>query len=141
VQKAKTSLAAVIGVDETTLNVAGAKQWLHVARTDRLTAYWLHPNRGRVAVEAFGVLPDYLGTVVHDALAVYDSYPASHALCGAHLLRELVAVNESDPDLLWPIQAHQALLALNSAARNARDNGHAAIDSGWLPRVAGDGVT
>jgi len=59
-------------------------------------------------------LPDYLGTVVHDGLAVYDSYPASHALCGAHLLRELVAVNESDPDLLWPIRAPQALLALNS---------------------------
>ncbi len=127
--KTLVSLAAVIGVDETTLNVAGAKQWLHVARTDQLTAYFLHPNRGRIAVNAFGVLPDYPGTVVHDALAVYDSYPASHALCGAHLLRELVAVHESDPDLLWPDQARQALLALNNAARNARDNGHTAIDT------------
>lgn len=77
-------------------------------------------------------MPDYLGTVVHDALAVYDSYPASHALRGAHLLRQLVAANESEADLPWPIQAHQA--PLNSAARNARDNGHAALDSGWLPK-------
>jgi hypothetical protein len=39
--------AAVIGVDETTLNVAGTKQWLRVARTDLLTAYHLHTSRGR----------------------------------------------------------------------------------------------
>lgn len=55
--KTLVSVAAVIGVDETTLKVAGRKQWLHVARTEQLTAYWLHPNRGRVAVDAFGILP------------------------------------------------------------------------------------
>lgn len=130
--KTLVSVAAVIGVDETTLNVAGRKQWLHVARTEQLTAYWLHPNRGRVAVDAFGILPDYTGTVMHDALSVYDSYPASHALCGAHLLRELVAVSETDLELLWPIQARQALLALNTAARTARENGLAAIDADFL---------
>ncbi len=64
---------------------------------------------------------------MHDALSVYDSYPAAHALCGAHLLRELVAVSETDPDLLWPVQARQALLALNTAARAARDAGLSAI--------------
>ncbi len=121
--KTLVSLAAVIGVDETTLNVGGAKQWLHIGRTEAYTAYWLHPRRGRVAVDAFGILPGYTGTVVHDALAVYDSYPATHALCGAHLLRELVAVSEADPDLLWPLQARQALLALNAAAGRARQDG------------------
>jgi hypothetical protein len=77
-------LAAVIGVDETSLNIAGQAHWLHVARTDRLTAYFRHPSRGRAAVDEFGVLPAFTGTVVHDALSVYDSYPARHALCGAH---------------------------------------------------------
>lgn len=126
--KTLVSFAVVIGVDETTINVGGVKQWLHVARTEELTAYFLHPNRGRVAVDAFAILPDYAGTVVHDALAVYDAYPAAHALCGAHLLRELVAVSQSDPALLWPLQTRQALLALNTAARTARENGHPAID-------------
>ena len=121
--KAMVSLAAVIGVDETTINVNGTKQWLHVARTDLLTAYFLHPNRGRNAVAEFGILPAFTGTVMRDALAVYDSYPATHALCGAHLLRELTAISETHPDALWPAQAREALLALNAACRTARQEG------------------
>jgi transposase len=121
--KTLITLVAVIGVDETTVNIAGRKQWLHVARTDLLTAYHLHHSRGRKAVDEFGVLPDYQGTVVRDALAVYDSYPARHALCGAHLLRELTAVAEQHPDQIWPGQARSALADLNRAACAARDQG------------------
>lgn len=117
------TLAAVIGVDETTVNVSGDKQWLHVARTDLLTAYHLHPSRGRVAVDEFGVLPTYPGTVVHDALAVYDAYPATHALCGAHLIRELTAVAEAHPDAEWPVQARSALAGLAALADQAKDRG------------------
>mgnify|MGYP000521768183 CR=1 FL=1 len=113
--------ATVIGVDETTLNVNGAKQWLHVARTELLTAYHLHFRRGRVAVADFGILPIFTGTVMRDALAVYDSYPATHALCGAHLLRELTAISETDPTLIWPTQAREALLTLNTVCRTARE--------------------
>ena len=121
--KTLITLAAVIGVDETTVNIAGVKQWLHVARTDKLTAYHLHASRGRAAVTEFGVLPDYMGTVVHDALAVYDVYPARHALCGAHLLRELTAVAETHPEQIWPGQARSALADLSAAARTTRDQG------------------
>jgi hypothetical protein len=117
----------VIGVDETTLNVAGTKQWLHVARTDLLTAYHLHASRGRKAVEEFGVLPDYTGTVVRDALTVYDSYPATHALCGAHLIRELTAFAEAHPGQVWPAQARSALADLADAARAAREQDLPAI--------------
>lgn len=115
--------ATVIGVDETTINVNGTKQRLHVARTELLTAYHLHFRRGRVAVDDFAILPTFTGTVMRDALAVYDSYPATHALCGAHLLRELTAISETDPTLLWPTQARDALLALNAACQTTRDQG------------------
>ena len=121
------TLAAVIGCDETTVNVAGRKHWLHVARTDQLTAYFLHPNRGRVAVEEFNILPAYAGTVVHDALAVYDIYPATHGLCASHLIRELTAVAELHPDAIWPVQARTALADLIAAARTAREQGLPAI--------------
>jgi hypothetical protein len=105
-----------------TTNINGARWWLHVAGTDTLTAYHLHPSRGRAAVTEFDVLPDYRGTVVHDALSVYDAYPqARHALCCAHLARELVAAAEADPDQAWPEQALRALHGLNSAAHDTRD--------------------
>ena len=120
--KSLITLAHVIHVDETTSNLNGARWWLHVASTDRLTAYLLHPSRGRAAVTEFDVLPAFRGTVVHDSLSVYDSYHlARHALCGAHLCRELVAAAEADPDQAWPEQALRALYGLNTAAHQARD--------------------
>jgi transposase/uncharacterized coiled-coil protein SlyX len=115
-------LAHVIHVDETSSNINGARWWLHVASTEKLTAYHLHRSRGRAAVAEFDVLPDYRGTVVHDALSVYDAYPnATHALCGAHLARELTAAAEAHPEQVWPEQARRALHGLNSAAHTARD--------------------
>ena len=66
--------------------------------------------------------PAFGGTVVHDALSVYDGYDqARHALCGAHLSRELVAASEADPDQAWPHQALRAPYGLNTAAHQARD--------------------
>jgi len=125
--KSLITLAAVIGVDETSVNVAGTKQWLHVARTEELTAYHLHPSHGRAAVAEFDVLPRYSGTVVRDALAVYDAYPATHALCGAHLIRELTAVAEQYPQAQWPVQARSALADLAGLAAAAAAQGLTAI--------------
>jgi transposase len=114
-------LAHVIHVDETSSNINGTRWWLHVACTEKLTAYHLHRSRGRAAVTEFAVLPDYHGTVVHDALSVYDVYShARHALCGAHLARELTAAAEAHPDQVWPQQALRALYGLNTAAHDAR---------------------
>ena len=121
-------LAHVIHVDETTSNINGARWWLHVASTDKLTAYLLHPSRGRAAITEFDVLPAFGGTVVHDALSLYDAYPAArHALCCAHLARELVAAAEAHPEQAWPAQALRALYGLNTAAHDARDQQRSAI--------------
>ncbi len=112
----------VLGTDETSVSVGGTRYWLHVARTEKATAYHVHPHRGRDAVDAFAVLPGYTGVIVRDALAVYDGpkyATATHALCGAHLLRDLTAAAEDNPDQIWPGQARDALLALNRLVRAA----------------------
>lgn len=52
-------------------------------------------GRWRYAVEvaAAGVLPGFAGVAVHDGWAPYWYFEdATHALCGAHLLRELEAI-------------------------------------------------
>ncbi len=123
--KTAVTLEHLVHVDETSLNVAGGKQWLHVACTEKLTAYHLHASRGRAAVDEFGVLPGFTGVVVHDALSVYDGEDyrtATHALCCAHLARELIAAAEIHPDQAWPAAALDALFELNDAARVARDD-------------------
>jgi len=116
-------LAHVLHVDETTINVNGYRWWLHVAATQKLTSYFLHRSRGRTAVTEFGILPAFAGVCVHDALPVYDGpdyASATHAFCGEHIARELVAAGQADPDTAWPRAALGAFYELNTATHRAR---------------------
>ncbi len=82
--------------DETGLHVQGKLYWLHSASTARFTHYTMHPKRGRLAMEAAGILASFTGTAVHDGWAPYWSYTlCRHALCHGHHERELIAVEEN----------------------------------------------
>jgi transposase len=81
--------AAVVHVDESGLRVAGSLHWLHVACTPHLTHYGVHANRGTLAMDALGVLPNCRQWLVHDHWKPYFKFKALHALCNQHLLREL----------------------------------------------------
>ncbi|MEL6263150.1 MAG: transposase, partial [Cyanobacteria bacterium J06626_6] len=68
--------------------------WLHVASTAQLTYYFVHPKRGRAAIDERGVVPTFNGISVHDGWASYFWYDCAHALCNAHHLRELRLIVE-----------------------------------------------
>jgi transposase len=131
--RALLTASHILHVDETGTKVTGARWWLHVAATDTLTSYHLDTSRGRPAITALGVLDEFTGTLVHDAWSAYNRYDCAHALCGAHIARELVAASETHPDQHWPEQALDALFALNTAAEQARERGDPAIP----PQIAG----
>ena len=57
--------AEVIGADETGLRVAGKSHWIHGARTDQLTHYGADARRGKMAMDAIGILPSFTGVCVH----------------------------------------------------------------------------
>ena len=46
-------------------------------------------------MDAIGILPVFCGVAVHDCLKSYWTYLCLHALCNAHLLRELVGILEN----------------------------------------------
>jgi len=130
--------ADVAHFDETGFRVAGKLAWVHSASAGKFVLVTVHPKRGKEAMDAAGVLPAFTGIACHDAWKPYDSYDgvAGHALCGAHLLRELIAVTETGTadDVIWAQQAIDALLALKEAADAARDAGRCAIDPGILEK-------
>lgn len=81
--------------DESGLRVAGKLHWIHLAATANLTWYGLHEKRGVDAMLAHGILPNRIGVLVHDCWAPYWKLDDGlHALCNAHLLRELTYVQQ-----------------------------------------------
>ena len=67
---------------------------MHVESCAQLTMYGHHTQRGFAALEAMNVLPQFKGLLMHDAWSTYFKLSAKHALCGAHLLRELRGLAE-----------------------------------------------
>jgi transposase len=92
----------VAGADETSVRVAGVKWWFHVCCTALLTFLGVHPNRGIAATDDFKVLPRFKGTLIHDRWAPYWHYTGMrHAICNAHLLRDLAAAGEIATQKAW----------------------------------------
>jgi transposase-like protein len=84
-------------VDETSLRVDKKNYWIHVYSAGDITCKFLHPKRGREAIEAIGIIPRYGGIVIHDCWASYLAYDhCGHGLCGSHLLRELTFIVDAN---------------------------------------------
>jgi transposase len=120
--KAAIRNSEVIGVDETGLRVAGQGGYVHVARTEGLTHYAYDARRGKAAMDEIGILPQFRGTLVRDGYLSYSRYEqCRHSLCNAHLLRELVFIQEADPtQKIWTAPLSKLLVKIKAAAADAR---------------------
>jgi transposase len=124
--KSGVQAASVVHFDETGLRVKGQLMWLHVACNGWLTAYFIHPKRGQVAMDAMDILPSFAGVSVHDGLASYAKYDSTHALCNAHHLRELrFIVERYQQD--WANQMMTLLIDIKTQVEIAQDTGQTTL--------------
>jgi transposase len=126
VVRARLRSAPVVHFDETGLRVAGKLHWMHSASTPTDVLLAVHPRRGTKGMDAAGVLPGFTGVAVHDAWAPYDTYKqATHTLCNAHAVRELVYVVDTAPEQVAALagQAIDAMVAVKDLLDAARVEG------------------
>ena len=91
-------LEPVVGADKTGLRVKNKLHWLHILCAVGWTWYRVHKKRGQEALDFFGILTEYKGRLVHDCWQTYLDLHCLHALCNAHILRELVFIHERGPN-------------------------------------------
>lgn len=109
----------VVHADESGLRVQGELRWLHVAANENYTWYGIHQKRGMEAIQEQGILPKITGVLVHDCWAPYWELTCTHALCNAHLLRQLQYSKEiTKRD--WPQQIFDFLVNSNQICSAAR---------------------
>lgn len=107
----------VNNADETGIRVEKKLHWAHVLCNDKYTLITAHQKRGWEAMEDIGYLLQFHGILIHDCWASYWRHPGSitHAICCAHLLRELTGVEENHPEFTWPTRFKELLLAMKKA--------------------------
>jgi hypothetical protein len=115
------SEAPILNVDETGLRVNGKREWLHTASTDLLTLYGHHSKRGKTAMDAIGVLPAFKGIMVHDCWLPYFKYPCDHAVCNAHILRDLKGISENF-DQNWSDAMQDLLIEIHTAVQETPES-------------------
>jgi len=131
--------SALIHADETGLRVEGRLQYVHVTSNARLTHYTAAAGRGKTAIEEAGVLPRYRGTCVHDGWPAYSFYTqCRHALCGAHLLRELTFFAElSEETKAWAAPLKGLLLEMKAEVERVAAEGGRQVAGEKLAELTG----
>lgn len=120
--KGKLLKSPVVHFDETGIRVEKILHWLHCASNELYTYYFPHKRRGRIAMDAMGILPFFNGTAIHDSLPSYFKYACKHGLCNAHHLRELIFLNE-EMGQRWAKKMIVLLLELKEKVDKAKAKG------------------
>lgn len=110
--KTKILNSGSVHFDETGMRVEGKLHWFHTASTGLFTHLFVHTHRGKKALQsAESLIKDFKNWAVHDCWASYfDFKGCSHALCNAHILRELEGLKENGS--IWVVEMKQLLLDL-----------------------------
>lgn len=102
--------AMVQYTDMTSINISGKQQYVSIYCSDKYTYIVPHEHKGIEPIEEVGIIPllkeDQL--LMHDCDPTYFRYTCQHATCGAHLLRDLKAVEDKD-GLKWPSHMRKLL--------------------------------
>lgn len=93
----------VVGADETGLNINGKQHWQWSFQTENLTYVYPDASRGKAAIDKHfpdGLPQSWLVTDRHSSYFIMNV--RGHQICLAHLLRELVYLEELEPEEPWP---------------------------------------
>ena len=124
----------VLNSDETGVNIKGALHWIHVASSSVMTYYMLHQKRGRVAIDAMEVIPNYKGILVHDHWSPYNHYTnCTHSYCNAHILRELNGITQKE-NTLWSQDMHILLTNMNIAVHKAKNSDKSTLSEAQIQK-------
>ena len=121
----------VVHFDETGIRINGKLQWLHTMSTKDVTLQYVHPKRGKEAMDHIGILPAFSRIAVHDGWSSYFKYEqCQYVLCNAHFLRELQGIYEQTKEE-WA----QEMMDLLRSAKAEKDRSNGRVDVSGLIRI------
>lgn len=129
VEAIKTKLlnVPVMHVDETGSRCEGKNMFFRNYSNETHALYTFNPTKGKKAIVDDGILPNYMGTLVHDHNTVNYNYGTNNGECNVHLIRYLKA-NTENTNNLWSDDITNFLLTINQTKKLAQTYGLKSFD-------------
>jgi transposase len=128
----KIASAEVAHFDESGMYVDKKRGWLNVAGTELFTRFFYHEKRGKEAMDAAGILPNFSGIAIHDGYRSYFVYDqCKHGLCNVHHGRELIFEIEQCKQV-WAAEMKRHLLHIKDCVQQTKDNNLICFDSSTI---------
>jgi len=108
----------VVNIDETGARVCGKNMTFRNYSDEQRVLYTVNPTKGKQAIEDDGVLPQFVGILVHDHNTVNYNYDMGNAECNVHLIRYLKA-NSDNTHHDWSDDMLEFLLAVKRSKEAA----------------------
>ena len=119
-------ISPILHADETGMRVSGKTQWVHFASNSKYTLVIVNKKRGSDGIKTGGVVQQYTVTLIHDCWKPYFGFDkCEHALCCAHLLRELNALIEQKQN--WASDMKKLLLEMKNVVDTYKSNDKAEL--------------
>lgn len=109
----------VLHAGETGVRFNGKQNRIHVLSNGHISFFGHHQKRGKQAIDDFNIIPLYKGNLVHDRFSSYFSYHCKHSLCNAHILRELIYIEESC-DGIWAKNMKKLFITANKKKKKGK---------------------
>ena len=130
--KDETIASGYVSADETGADCSEteSKLWAHTLVTATTVLIAVSMSRGYAGMVGIGVIPLLSCVLQHDFWLSYFKFGnVTHAMCGAHLLRELLKMQRFYPEVFMPAYGLFNLLnRMLEARREAMDAGRSRID-------------
>lgn len=122
----------LLHADETMIRINGENYWVHSACNQDYVHLSVSKHRGREGMDEAGILPHFksdgtIRTLVTDCFSSYfklvEENHLQHGLCNAHGLRDMIGVEQNNPDTVWPILFQSFLLHVKNLKEQAIEEG------------------
>ena len=125
--KTKLLNSAKMNVDETGSRVAQRNMTFRNYSDEKHVFYTVNPTKGKKAIEDDGILPQFVGILIHDHNTVNYNYGTGNGECNVHLIRYLKA-NSDNTHHNWSDDMIGFLLALKRCKESAIGYGLSGFD-------------
>ena len=116
--KTKLLNNTVMNIDETGTRVCAQNMTFRNYSDEKRVLYTVNPTKGKKAIEDDGVLPQFVGVLVHDHNTINYNYGTGNAECNVHLIRYLKA-NSDNTHHDWSDDMIEFLLAVKRSKEAA----------------------